>query len=305
MVSGGESGLMGAAALKEGHSNTIFTVRDIVDDAGDVIQSYEFQEHGIPMPGSGAGTGTFSPKTYQGGLSVNDDRADSGLYLMGHRHFDSDLGRFISRDPIGFRGGLNLFNGAGTNPVTFVDPTGLEWLPLELYIRDTQRQSELNSVYNCHGYATGAPVHNAGSAREDDFEVRGNVIPSSRTEPRWNTLPLNELELYYDPVSAPYQRGDTVLYGKDQNGNKSVLDDIYLAPDASGRMLPVLEAQHTAVVEKTDSKGNITECSSKPGQRPDIWKHGLRDSRVTGEYGQPLHYFRLKPGANPNRVWRP
>ena len=103
------------------------TVRDIVDDAGDVIQSYEFNEHGIPMPGSGAGSGTFSPKTYQGGLSVNDDRNDSGLYLMGHRHYASDLGRFISRDPIGFSGGLNLFGTAfGNNPVTYVDPSGKE-----------------------------------------------------------------------------------------------------------------------------------------------------------------------------------
>jgi RHS repeat-associated protein len=82
-------------------------------------------EHGIPMPGSGSGTGTFSPKTYQGGFSVNDDRADSGLYLMGHRHYAAELGRFISRDPIGFAGGWNLFNGASANPVTSVDPSGL------------------------------------------------------------------------------------------------------------------------------------------------------------------------------------
>lgn len=34
-----------------------------------------------------------------------------------------DLGRFISRDPIGFNGGLHLFNGA--NPVNRVDPSGL------------------------------------------------------------------------------------------------------------------------------------------------------------------------------------
>ena len=107
-------------------TDALGTVRDVVDDSGAVIQSYEFNEHGIPMPGSGAASGTFAPKTYQGGLSVNDDRNDSGLYLMGHRHFDADLGRFISRDPIGFGGGLNLFNGHGVSPVTMVDPFGLQ-----------------------------------------------------------------------------------------------------------------------------------------------------------------------------------
>ena len=100
------------------------SVRDVVDDSGAVVKSFEFQEHGLPI--SSSGSGSFSPKTYQGGLSVNDDTNDSGLYLMGHRHFASDLGRFISRDPIGFSGGLNLYNGAGTNPVSRVDPTGLE-----------------------------------------------------------------------------------------------------------------------------------------------------------------------------------
>ncbi len=104
--------------------DSLGTVRDIVDDTGDVIQSYEFDPHGNPMPGSGAGS-VISAKTFHGALSVNDDTADSGLYLMGHRHWDAELGRFISRDPIGFKGGLNLFNGASTNPVTMVDPSGL------------------------------------------------------------------------------------------------------------------------------------------------------------------------------------
>lgn len=124
-------------------TDALGTVRDVIDDTGTVIQSYEFSEHGLPMPGSGASSGTFSPKTYQGALSVNDDRNDSGLYLMGHRHYDSTLGRFISRDPIGFRGGLNLFNGHGTDPISTVDPTGLEVLPIGVYARDAQRQGEL------------------------------------------------------------------------------------------------------------------------------------------------------------------
>lgn len=47
---------------------------------------------------------------------------------VGHRQLVPDLGRFISRDPIGFQGGLNLFNGHSTSPVTMVDPTGLDAL---------------------------------------------------------------------------------------------------------------------------------------------------------------------------------
>jgi RHS repeat-associated protein len=127
--------IMGAGQIlgyEEGNGNfryflpdALGTVRDIVDDSGAVVQSYEFDPHGVPMPGSGAGSVT-SAKTYHGGLSVNDDTADSGLFLMGHRHWMPEHGRFISRDPIGFRGGLNLYGAAfGNNPVTFVDPSGL------------------------------------------------------------------------------------------------------------------------------------------------------------------------------------
>ena len=44
---------------------------------------------------------------------------------MGHRHYDASLGRFLSRDPIGFAGGLNLYEYASSSPVDTVDPDGL------------------------------------------------------------------------------------------------------------------------------------------------------------------------------------
>jgi RHS repeat-associated protein len=171
---------MGAAALKAGHSNTIFTVRDIVDDNGDVIQSYEFSEHGLPMPGSGAASGTFSPKTYQGGLSVNDDRNDSGLYLMGHRHYAAELGRFISRDPIGFAGGLNLFNGASTNPVTFVDPSGL-------LTADAALLSRLDHFFTLGGgrnmgYSSGQEFLDASIAKANEILYNANLGQNCNTQ---------------------------------------------------------------------------------------------------------------------------
>ena len=87
---------------------------------GAVLQSYDYRENGEKT----ASTSLKSDKTWVGGLSVNDDTGDSGLYLMGHRHYDATLGRFLSRDPIGFAGGLNLYS-YGNSPVQMVDPEGL------------------------------------------------------------------------------------------------------------------------------------------------------------------------------------
>ncbi len=100
------------------------SVTNIVDSSKNVVQSYQYDEWGNHMSGSGSGS-VQSPKTYWGGLSVNDETADTGLYLAGHRLFDPKLGRFISRDPIGHSGGLNLYALSSNNPVSYADPTGL------------------------------------------------------------------------------------------------------------------------------------------------------------------------------------
>jgi len=49
---------------------------------------------------------------------------DPGLYLMGARFYDPDVGRFISEDPLGLKAGINLYTFAGNDPVNGFDPTG-------------------------------------------------------------------------------------------------------------------------------------------------------------------------------------
>jgi len=50
---------------------------------------------------------------------------ETGLYYMRARYYDSRLGRFLSEDPIGVAGGLNLYAYGWNDPVNIIDPSGL------------------------------------------------------------------------------------------------------------------------------------------------------------------------------------
>jgi len=52
---------------------------------------------------------------------------ETGLYYYRARYYDPKLGRFLSEDPIGIAGGLNLYAYAGNDPVNGRDPFGLDW----------------------------------------------------------------------------------------------------------------------------------------------------------------------------------
>ncbi|GAB6907962.1 hypothetical protein DESC_500008 [Desulfosarcina cetonica] len=54
--------------------------------------------------------------------------AETGLHYNYHRYYDPANGRYLTPDPFGLAGGINLFSYVGGNPVNLVDPFGLfEW----------------------------------------------------------------------------------------------------------------------------------------------------------------------------------
>ncbi|MEX6664250.1 RHS repeat-associated core domain-containing protein [Pseudomonas sp. W2-17] len=49
---------------------------------------------------------------------------ETGLHYNTFRYYDAEVGRFITQDPIGIGGGVNLYRYA-TNPIAWIDPKGL------------------------------------------------------------------------------------------------------------------------------------------------------------------------------------
>ncbi|KAL9963573.1 hypothetical protein ACROYT_G027096 [Oculina patagonica] len=63
--------------------------------------------------------------TFIGQWGVTADRELKDIYWMRSRHYDAQLGRFLSIDPLGFSGkSINLYSYAANNPVMLKDPLG-------------------------------------------------------------------------------------------------------------------------------------------------------------------------------------
>lgn len=54
-----------------------------------------------------------------------DPLKELGWLHVGERYYDPACGRFVQRDPIGIRSGLNVYVYVGNNPCADIDPNGL------------------------------------------------------------------------------------------------------------------------------------------------------------------------------------
>jgi RHS repeat-associated protein len=59
--------------------------------------------------------------------------AETGLYHYRARTYGSSLGRFLSRDPLGYVDGMNLYEYVRGRPPVYTDPSGRE---IKKYVDD-------------------------------------------------------------------------------------------------------------------------------------------------------------------------
>ena len=110
--------------------NLVGTTERIMTD-GDVTHTAVFTASGEPIYENGSSDtryGYCGAWGYQESSVSGDPLADLGWLHVGARYYDPSSGRFVQRDPIGIRGGLNSYVYAGSDPVRRIDPSGLSWL---------------------------------------------------------------------------------------------------------------------------------------------------------------------------------
>jgi RHS repeat-associated protein len=94
------------------------SVRELIDSAGTVHAQYEYDPYGNRTKLSGDLDSDF-------GFTGHWHHGPSGLNLSLYRAYSPTLGRWISRDPIGESGGLNLYGYVENDPSNAIDPLGL------------------------------------------------------------------------------------------------------------------------------------------------------------------------------------
>ncbi len=96
----------------------------ITNSAGVYVNQYSYDPFGQVTTIS---AGIANPFTFVGQDGVSSD--GNGLVYMRNRYYDPSTGQFVSEDPLGLLGGdANARRYVGNAPVTFVDPSGLDWL---------------------------------------------------------------------------------------------------------------------------------------------------------------------------------
>ncbi len=90
----------------------------LADADGNILTQYTYEPFGNTIA---SGQANANPYHY-----TSRENDGTGLYSYRARYYSPTVQRFISEDPIGFSGGVNLYAYALNDPLQFLDPLGLD-----------------------------------------------------------------------------------------------------------------------------------------------------------------------------------
>ena len=94
------------------------SIREVLGANGTVVSSSRYDAWGVRTTVGAQDAASF-------GFTGHLEHKELGLVFTLYRAYDPATGRWLSRDPIGEEGGINLYGYVGNNPVMYLDPLGL------------------------------------------------------------------------------------------------------------------------------------------------------------------------------------
>jgi RHS repeat-associated protein len=101
------------------HADGLDSVTSLRNTAGALAQTYTFDSFGKQTASSGSLTNPFQ---YTG----REFDSETSLQFVRNRYYDPQAGRFLSEDPIRFKGGTNFYAYVLNDPVNYIDPLGFK-----------------------------------------------------------------------------------------------------------------------------------------------------------------------------------
>ena len=129
--------------------------------------------------------------------------AETGLHYNYFRYYDPTTGRYITPDPIGLEGGINLFAYVG-NPINWTDPFGLEMVSL---------QTGISVVKKAKGWL-GVPYKEGGFSRKgiDCSHLVCIVYEEAELNYPYATSATFGSSQCFEKIKTAPQEGDVILF---------------------------------------------------------------------------------------------
>ncbi len=156
-------------------------VCELVDFYGNVAATYDYAPFGNVSAGTPSGT-AVPANPLQWSSEIYDSELD--LVYYNYRHYSPALGRFLSRDPIEERGGLNLYAFCGNNSLKQVDYLGqaAPGIDISIAIRDLIDLINSTRVDNgaAHSYCERYSRYIDATCCRDGVEEQDNYVLKAR-----------------------------------------------------------------------------------------------------------------------------